>query len=1567
MPTSNIFVENNLSFDLNSNLKDKDTQVYYVRNGDTSDYNNIEQTSFIQNATSNELCVKYPKGYEYKGFIKLDLEDYILFLHNGITSAIYLFDQKLCTLLPVIESDCLNFINIVSGSFKYIGNHRVIYFNDDVNVPRYLNLGKIPYQTTEPCDSCTNQTVNKLDCDKLKIFQDFTPPNIKIEVTDGNIPDGVYQFAIARTNENDNGDWFIYSEKINLHGINNQAKRNGFKLSFDCFNYEGQFKVAMIAHREDRGTVAQEIGIFSSKIKTVSISNLDSPYYFPISNEQLFETNSVYISAKYTISNSEQLVMGSLKERQDINYQYQANQIISEVGVFKVRANKAHLYPSFMSDEVYAFDIQGIYRDGQATDYFHIPNNTIPDSSWFQNTSNADVWQDGCTTKVRKKYEIYNSAQLLEIIEANDNGSSATNLNSNCVTYYIKSESHDYPGTLYYKDCNGTQIVIPFYPTYDNHFCTSDPTSIAFIPDLLFFNKAVDLIQSNNTCVGANCVSYSFSSKFRNPNSKFKVTYTDCNNSTQVYSGPLTNFSFCTVYAGNLTNVTVLIEPLTHSVELYATNVCDNAITNPVRNGVCDFKLAARSTFAYYESSIKYDNRKGNFSNLPQFTNCKTGIRYHKFPDRTQTLNGQRFPAIHSQAANSQSTEFIYILAPKFYNIQPFLDCAGNPVKDIIGYRISYKSRDNNKSIIQKGILFNMREETLADCTKSYYPNYPFNDLSPDIFLGTKEYITERNIDDGYNGTFLPQSVYSKTKFQYISPDIQYQKNDTQATDLVTYSEENGYISGLIDTTAEMPKVVVLSEITYALLGILASFAALSQITILGSGTFKLDVTDILIRLPDAFHKLSAGHNYAYNVVETSNYSKNNTTNIVQGNRIFQIKDSVYLQPAKQLVNGVKINNNERESGLYINLDRNLLDPSIVEHSRVDYSTVKYSNFSDVNQTDLKSSSYYVGLKKEQISQYGDLQDGIRITMSDLIRKNDSGYLISGDIYISKHKVIKKFPFFNNLPLNAPFDTPYVTSAFSNICYPKYWIDVVDRNETFNVITHVPIVALVLDAIGLSLNHFYLGNSNPPTKSNCHDPKTLNTDIGLVRGMFYTHIIGICEYYCESEYIAEYREVNEIPQSDYNRDSTLIKRYDNILYPERFIYSQQQRFKGVPSKYKGFDLTKDCCNKPDYSHNRLIFSLKSDPLSKSDKWLKFRSQNYHQFEHQDGMMTNMFHVNNYNVLFTFENAAYITQADEGLLTNKGQLYIGSGSIFERRLKKISQEINGLGGSIDRYSFVNTPFGVFWADRNRKTFIYFSGEAIQDISEYLKSYFIQWNNKEIKGIYDSFSRNIYWTNGDWTVSYKPETKKWISWHDWKPDWLINTNFNFLTTIKEPNGITSIWKHNVKNNYQTYYGTEYPFEIGFTVNNKFKQEIFTNLEIFSEFTIPVAWGQKEYTKHFFNKVMAYSDRTSTGIKNLQEKTSNGFQQNKDSNVEYTAFEDVYKINGLKNIADHQVKGNSLIKWDNYKYELISTKDNLVDEKNSRIYSKWLNVHFMSEGHTNIKKMIQLNITNSKPIAK
>lgn len=65
--------------------------------------------------------------------------------------------------------------------------------------------------------------------------------------------------------------------------------------------------------------------------------------------------------------------------------------------------------------------------------------------------------------------------------------------------------------------------------------------------------------------------------------------------------------------------------------------------------------------------------------------------------------------------------------------------------------------------------------------------------------------------------------------------------------------------------------------------------------------------------------------------------------------------------------------------------------------------------------------------------------------------------------------------------------------------------------------------------------------------------------------------------------------------------------------------------------------------------------------------------------------------------------------------------------------------------------------------------------------------------------------------NWTVSYDPKQKLWISFHDWHPELLIPSHEHFYT-IKG----RGIWKHNSRwDSYANYYGQDYPWEIEYPI--------------------------------------------------------------------------------------------------------------------------------------------------------
>lgn len=157
----------------------------------------------------------------------------------------------------------------------------------------------------------------------------------------------------------------------------------------------------------------------------------------------------------------------------------------------------------------------------------------------------------------------------------------------------------------------------------------------------------------------------------------------------------------------------------------------------------------------YWESEKTYPcntNVWGSLAGKP--------IRHHKFPDN-------RITHIYDANPTAKNKEFEHKVYPigirvDLENIRQAIlnsDLTDEQKKEIIGYKIVRSDRVNNKSVIAKGLLYNMglyvpySEGSTAPDQETFYPNYPFNDLGDDPFLTN---LSDVN-DGGFSISILDQ------------------------------------------------------------------------------------------------------------------------------------------------------------------------------------------------------------------------------------------------------------------------------------------------------------------------------------------------------------------------------------------------------------------------------------------------------------------------------------------------------------------------------------------------------------------------------------------------------------------------------------------------------------------------------------------------------------------------------------------------------------------------------------------------------------------------------------------
>ena len=868
----------------------------------------------------------------------------------------------------------------------------------------------------------------------------------------------------------------------------------------------------------------------------------------------------------------------------------------------------------------------------------------------------------------------------------------------------------------------------------------------------------------------------------------------------------------------------------------------------------------------------------------------------------------------------------VNLLGIRVSGITPPVDINGNPIEDILGFRILFSKRDGNKSILHKGLLYNTRMERTGDPEDTQeiiiYPNYPFNDRHPDLYLGESSPL---NWDQPEN-TRLAQST-SVNYYTYHSPDIHFKESRNEfGTELRIYTEEVGGIFGSINKLYKHPEQSIYKD--------------------------------------DGVVSASYLQKYADAVNLVGNFAKYDalTEDFEQS---WLINDSQYLLPIKQLFGSQKVNNFLRESSYIMELqlpERNInLWPILSSEGNVDtsrvlasdlvpntvwgdfdinYCTQLYINDLDIT-AELQAVSQYVGIKIPQPNQYGQVGSTNFIPVSSCIETDDvSGQtfiLTGGDTHISKHSVLRKFPLYTEWLYDVPFDTLIDYSTYRNVYYPRFWFDNLDSDFS----------------VAYRFDNRYVSGS-------------------FVQGRMYVHVSGVSQFWCESEFIGDYRETDIREQTQF---------YPKQSVPE---LTRSDRFKLEPIWLYNFALLNDSIDEsrltsnvgltnsldPNYNLGQFTvhYSLKDDPQSAYDNWLSFPPLNYTVLPRIYGDFTGMHYLDQYSIVFEFENITLHSQEDYTLTINQGNsLFLAQGDIFSRRLRKWANEMTGYTGSVDPFLPINTRYGFVFYDRYRKTFFMWTDKLtpLNDLKSFLNNFNTDINpdySGSMISVYDNLTDKVYITDKEtgWTISFSPKVQGFISFHSFVPDWYV-THYNTFLSIAN----NSLWKHNA-DGYQTYYGTNYPFEVEFVIKD-IKNNVLQDLNLFVDYIDYEGYNQiVQREDKFFTKAFIYNNKYSTGLLGLNLKdinNPNSSLQNAETvgTADVTQVEEnTYRINKLES----NQSGSPSIQFDSngVTYTLTNISQNKSPLTKSKLMGRWFKAHLIDDENTDSKILVQLNLSQT-----
>lgn len=1339
----------------------------------------LGQTSFIQNEPSTLECVTIP--YTPIGFIKLLNNRWAVFSTNNVMSEIGIFNENECSYTKLVNANCLQFntSNLISGvSKESFDCTETIYWTDGVNPRRSLNINKLEYKYTIADDTCeTKEFTNEYDCDSILMEKLITIPKIESFLgSGGNLKNGSYQFGIAyAVNDQIVTEFNAISQPISIWTHENFGK----SINLEITNLDRDFdQYQLVVIYETEGVPKyKSLGFYSTSNNIVNISNINRPEYFDLALIELLSKKPRYPVADLVVANDQYLLWGGVKTTKELNYQKLAFNIVPKYVVYQVPSDyyaKGGNKKGYDRDEIYAFGIQWLFNNGEWSSVFHIPGRRAKGEKGL--ASGADVYEflsdsPDCKEPERiERWEVENTA----------------------------GKAVPVPGT---ENCNETVIAKGDMAYWESKLLYPDNVE-------MFGDDACTPIRHHK--FPDNCITHIYK-----PGGNFinilAVEFDKIEHPKDENGEYLKDIVGYRIVRGNRDgNNTIITKGIVTNVRSYKERNEEVLYTNyPFNDLREDTFISSKQTY--------FKNGEKSFVPLSDFKRDQFSL-YSPGTHFSHTSLGEEVKFLTEEIANVEG----YFEEPYQHPRQKLLTQFDLYFALIIGAIDGYYSVTGKKCTTVVGAAKHKIEVGGGTVVTPQGPNT--ENPSP-LVLGVNAYKMEQACDDALAFTS--------------------------------------------STTVDKKKISAAERVLRALAK---------------AGVFAYFTLDTANKVLDIIKNFSGWEQYAlqYNSVGSFNSYKC----IPKDNKRRRLENYQYLYDGINTVGGVKYNNYKREKNVYLKLNDEVKVPSVIDNTRntLEDFGIRKDPFRKVTS---KASAYYVAVKNKNPNQYGNLdnvnyldtgffENNLKLPKSDLKTKiYKTGVIFGGDTFINKMTIKRSHHFFSQFLKNVPDGFIYDYRIFRNVGYPRYWMDSSDYSLSSAVSirprqSNTPRNKFNLDGDNNGLDgitvvkdkYFYLFNSG-------------------VMEFFVESPFNLDYRDWKSEKPTFYSGYNKNLSSFFRTDN--IETPEEFVYD--MSYSKQNTENTMYQQSLDYDPKIDStCNQ--YIKNRVIYSLPAFKDQKADNWKTFLAANYYDFPMSEfGELTAMHPVDNQQIMFLFDKSSpYITVGrDELQLDGSGKkITLGDGGLFSREPRPLAHTDYYYGNSQSKWAFNNTQFGSFYPSQRQGNIFNFQG-SLDDISEVGNSFwFSQYlpsklledfpnyknNDNPVNGvgllsIYDNTSKVYYLSKRDyalkpefkgelvynvekdglyrgnekieltntnffedasWTISYSAKDKCFVSYHDWHPDWLLQTERNFMSVKNN-----TIWKHNVRHDsFCNFYGKDYPFHIEMLVSNGQDNQILRSIE-------------------------------------------------------------------------------------------------------------------------------------------
>ena len=1349
-----------------------------------------------QNEPGNELCLNFPKEYRLIGthFIN-EQSKHIFFLCNSDTedSEIGYMDNNDCIYHTLVNAKCLNFkINhpIHKVVHKITNCSTEIYWTDGFNSRRYLNIEDIPYILTPNSDLCDPTYTKELDCNQLKIQPNFQIPELSINdvINGGDLIAGTYQFAIQYCNAIGDGYTSYYSVTNPTPIANTQIVTLNFNYpvnrsividiaNLDVSGYFQYYNLAVIKTINDISSV-ELVGTFFISDSTNQITYTgQNVTLVRLAIADIFEKFPYYDIAQDVTAVQDILIWDQLTSIDRINYQQIANQIQLQWQTYKIPATEDYAdelnatnLRGYLRDEVYAFEIVFLLKNGKQTDGFHIPGRAMNQNENFPAvpTTNPDFignpeYYIG-TTGYSPYWKIYNTGSVI-----------GTNPN------YVPNDP-TYKGVYQYGE-------FAYWESEDVYPCNQElwgdlseqPIRHHKFPDVLIspvFESAVPTIVAGK---------YNVEMQTSNAVFPIGVNIDIANLITLISSSNLTqdqkdNIASFKIIRGNRgTNKSIIAKGILRNVGKYEKDKTSYFYPNYPYNDVRPDPFILNKSNSFTENSVNVSG-VGNIcrsftittltDSIITYISCDTSkveqLQVAANTSVTQCSLDYPSPTIISGTAFIVCNTYVrYKVTARGGNFKwtpPNITANTTPVypgQSMYNFPDWTLPHGNPPSGYSTWVAWCLANPTYSACTSCLNPNkntfISRFDIISGADLGLSWYL-DSLVKPIFNNIGVPDATIEIVK--YVGYDICSPKPldgfnyPDKGYRQVFNSPETSFGQPFLGDVLKLENVMygagsadfvkVKKEAQYKLLSVEAQQDAVTASSNMAATPAPFSATVFFAAYQTYLQIWINGINrinFAYSFNSIGNYGYSDVINNNLGIKQRNITNAQYLIPGVQSIgDDFNINNFQRESSVYIKTDVgttlspipalpypnetpslvNGLQSFISDESRFTISE-KLNCFNPERETPIKVVAYYASIKDTNVNQWGQIYS--YETLDTGFQKNIESYtgptistIFGGDTFICKFAFKTKLPFFIDNRVNAPDDSDVFYDEIGNVAYPKYW-----HSARSQFATPINVSSFTLtNFIAFKAHNFDCPNSQITSTSG-----VVNPGRNFYDGYFYLFAYGIPNFYVESSYNVNLRQafnnkegefwphVTKSIPNDWVQESFVPIAQDNTYY-YNITYSKQNKenfFSHLPVDWK----SQLCFTNYPF---RAVYSdrQQNDPTNKSNTWLTYRAISFFDFPQNYGNLTSLDGIQNRAVLARFENKSLLYNTMLTINTSNPQAaYIGNDTLFKSSPPVDFAETDlGYVGSQNKF-LLKIPQGQITIDAKRGQVFLISGNQVTDLS------------------------------------------------------------------------------------------------------------------------------------------------------------------------------------------------------------------------------------------------------------